>query len=420
MPLSKNNFSPGAKNWIPKYFQLVDRGNISLSPSQNTDYESDFLHISINKTGLLYGTCSSLIFAKEIDTSKYTKDENLKLLLFETLLLTFQKNRNEFRNNAFLKSLEEFYHDIKLSQFTHWTSFFSEENLETKIERILNDRVKVKSNIFGTNYWLNHLSNSFVFLDVILFQKFLEGELSSFFERYEETALTVFKSLTYAAYLDEKVEEKEQRLLWHFLSCANFEKETKDLCEKTILNGISIEDLNLANIKDPILSKIMFELCIFVTKGTHFLSEKEENKIIAFGNRLGLNENDLQLSFILCNSFLLENTEEVALLHADSNTQFVYKAFSKRWFKILGRNKDKLVKELKESKDLVALIQKSTKEELSKDEKEKVKSQFMDILKSMPSMAIFLLPGGALLLPLILKIVPDLLPSAFKENEVEK
>jgi hypothetical protein len=29
------------------------------------------------------------------------------------------------------------------------------------------------------------------------------------------------------------------------------------------------------------------------------------------------------------------------------------------------------------------------------------------------------LPGGALLLPLILKIVPDLMPSAFKENELD-
>jgi hypothetical protein len=48
-----------------------------------------------------------------------------------------------------------------------------------------------------------------------------------------------------------------------------------------------------------------------------------------------------------------------------------------------------------------------------------VKSQFKDILKSMPSLAIFMLPGGALLLPIILKLVPDLLPSAFKENDVE-
>jgi uncharacterized membrane protein len=86
----------------------------------------------------------------------------------------------------------------------------------------------------------------------------------------------------------------------------------------------------------------------------------------------------------------------------------------------LGRNKDKLIKELKESKELITLIQKSTKEELTKEEKDLVKSQFMDILKSMPSMAIFLLPGGGLLLPLILKLVPDLLPSSFKDNELEK
>jgi hypothetical protein len=123
---------------------------------------------------------------------------------------------------------------------------------------------------------------------------------------------------------------------------------------------------------------------------------------------------------MLCNSFIIENGEDVSLLKTESKTQVVYRAFTKRWFRILGRNKDKLVQELKESKELISLIQKSTKEELTKEEKEMVKSQFLDILKTMPSMAIFLLPGGALLLPLILKIVPDLLPSSFKENELEK
>ena len=78
-----------------------------------------------------------------------------------------------------------------------------------------------------------------------------------------------------------------------------------------------------------------------------------------------------------------------------------------------------MITELKESKELVSLIQKSTTKELTKEEKEMVKNQFMDILKSVPSIGIFLLPGGALLLPLILKIVPDLMPSAFKENELD-
>ena len=93
---------------------------------------------------------------------------------------------------------------------------------------------------------------------------------------------------------------------------------------------------------------------------------------------------------------------------------------SKRWIKILGRNKDKLAQEIKQSKELVQLIRKSASEELSKEEKEKVKTQFMDIAKSMPALAIFLLPGGALLLPIVLKIIPNLVPSAFKDNELEE
>jgi hypothetical protein len=37
----------------------------------------------------------------------------------------------------------------------------------------------------------------------------------------------------------------------------------------------------------------------------------------------------------------------------------------------------------------------------------------------MPSLAIFMLPGGTLLLPIILKVIPDLMPSSFRDNEVE-
>jgi hypothetical protein len=172
--------------------------------------------------------------------------------------------------------------------------------------------------------------------------------------------------------------------------------------------------------KTAIIKSSIYELCIFVIKGTHHLSESEEHKMIDFGRHLNLTENDIHLSFMLCNAFLMENGEDITLLKSESNTQFVYQSFTKRWLRILGRNKDKLIKELKESKELITLIQKSTKEELTKEEKDLVKSQFMDILKSMPSMAIFLLPGGGLLLPLILKLVPDLLPSSFKDNELEK
>ncbi|MGJ8738978.1 LETM1 domain-containing protein, partial [Zobellia laminariae] len=84
------------------------------------------------------------------------------------------------------------------------------------------------------------------------------------------------------------------------------------------------------------------------------------------------------------------------------------------------RNSKRLQKELAESKELVFLISKSTIKDLTPEEKKKVQKQLIDIFKSIPSLAIFLLPGGAVLLPIFIKLIPKLLPSSFDENRIEK
>ena len=82
----------------------------------------------------------------------------------------------------------------------------------------------------------------------------------------------------------------------------------------------------------------------------------------------------------------------------------------------IQRNKKRLAKELSESKELVGLIKKSMTTDLSEEEKEKVKNQLLDICKAIPAFTVFMLPGGALLLPLLIKLIPDILPSAFRED----
>ncbi|CAA0140807.1 LETM1 domain-containing protein [Tenacibaculum maritimum] len=83
---------------------------------------------------------------------------------------------------------------------------------------------------------------------------------------------------------------------------------------------------------------------------------------------------------------------------------------------LLTRNKKRLAKELDESKELVVLLKKSMETNLSIEEKEKVKEQLLDICKAIPAFTIFMLPGGALLLPLLVKVIPTILPSAFRED----
>jgi len=86
---------------------------------------------------------------------------------------------------------------------------------------------------------------------------------------------------------------------------------------------------------------------------------------------------------------------------------------------LIVRNSKRLGTEINESAELVKLLTHSTVRDLSKEERKLVKNQLLDICKSIPSLAIFLLPGGGLLLPILIKFIPKMLPSAFNENMEE-
>ncbi len=86
---------------------------------------------------------------------------------------------------------------------------------------------------------------------------------------------------------------------------------------------------------------------------------------------------------------------------------------------LLLKNKKRLEKEIKQSKEVVFLIKKSMHSSLSEKEKSIIKEQLLDIFKAIPALAVFLLPGGALLLPLLIKLIPTILPSAFREDADE-
>jgi len=87
--------------------------------------------------------------------------------------------------------------------------------------------------------------------------------------------------------------------------------------------------------------------------------------------------------------------------------------------KLIKRNSRLLQLELSESKEPMKLISQSTVRDLDRNEQKQLQKQLLDIFKTIPSLAIFMLPGGALLLPLVIKFIPKLLPSAFDDNRIE-
>ena len=418
MPLDKQHFSPGSKNWIQKYFQLVENNVFSIeSISENHQKDATF-HTLASKTGLIYGIPASFIYFSNVSSETYTNEEKLKLLLFEALLYSYLQDINEpFDKKLFINSLLIFY---KEKDNSGWFNKLFKTSEFQKIEKTLSSRISIETTIFESNFWLNYLSNCYIFIDVILYREFLQNRIISLNSVYSDYVSFAIKGIIYISYADKKIDSKEKRLLSHFLSGSKLEKEIKVMMEAFINNGINISEFNLRKFDNSLFSKIIFELGIFINIGAHNLSISEQTMIYDFANFLGLSVQEAQESELLCEAFLLEQKALIAPLYSDSKNYSVFQGFTNKWIRILGRNKDKLVTELQESKELVALIKKSTSKELSKEEKELVKTQFMDILKSIPSIGIFLLPGGALLLPLILKVVPDLIPSSFKENEIDE
>ena len=152
--------------------------------------------------------------------------------------------------------------------------------------------------------------------------------------------------------------------------------------------------------------------------------EKLENDahyfLIKLAQKLDISENFIIESDCFISNYITEYKNEIPYLNTSNSMTTFYNHTTKNVAVLISRNKKRLVKELSESKELVQLIAKSTHKELNKDEKKKVKNQLLDICKTVPSLSIFLLPGGSLLLPILIKFIPQLLPSAFNENKEDQ
>ena len=146
---------------------------------------------------------------------------------------------------------------------------------------------------------------------------------------------------------------------------------------------------------------------------------KEHIYLEALASNLELDQDTQQKSIDAIKAFSLKTQGKVSLFEYATPIKQFYTQSTSTVKRLIVRNKDRLQKELQESGELLKLLGISTYRELSKDEKSKVKEQLLDICKTIPSLTIFLLPGGAILLPLLVKLIPKLLPSAFDENRVD-
>ncbi len=85
----------------------------------------------------------------------------------------------------------------------------------------------------------------------------------------------------------------------------------------------------------------------------------------------------------------------------------------------VAENAGLIVEEIRRTGDLAELLVRAgSGERLRPDEWRRMRARLLDVVRSVPALAIFSLPGGALLLPLVFRVLPDgLKPRAFAERD---
>lgn len=247
-----------------------------------------------------------------------------------------------------------------------------------------------------------------MFVDVLGYKRYLENEKISvdYLIKIEESIAAISLNV-----LNSKAEKNQydESLIKLFESSLRYFDSDKNDYNNAILN-----------IKSQLEKQYLLDLACMATWTDKVIDIQEQKFLITLARDLNLEKSELKSSIITINSFYTENKDNIALLSSKNIVQSFYDNSSKMVTKLISRNKKRLYKELLDSKELMLLLTQSTVRDLTKEEQKKVQDQLFDIFKSIPSLAIFMLPGGAILLPLVIKFIPKLLPSAFDENRVEE
>ena len=182
------------------------------------------------------------------------------------------------------------------------------------------------------------------------------------------------------------------------------------------IEEITIENLNFKDYSHILERLYLLDLTEMALWSDNQMDTQEISFLNEIASNLKLQSKNLENSCANIANFISNYKNEIPYFNYSNPVKHFYDQTNKAVTKLIIRNKNRLIKEISESKELMILLVQSTTRELDATEKKKVKKQLLDICKTIPSLTIFLLPGGGILLPILIKYIPQLLPSSFNEN----
>jgi hypothetical protein len=393
--------NPSSGGWIPKFESVIEKHQDSY-----TDFP--LLYFDLKRTGFVYGI-NTEVLPFIVSEHALSEDEKAKINLFTALYYTYRLERNS-NFETFLEDLFTFYDNLRVAQLSFLGKLLSGKTTSSKLEKLIDSRVYLEDNVISKTF-NSIITNSLLFIDVLLFKRYLSDSVGIKTYAYNLEYLAIH--VTYHALNSKEKNKKDEKLAELFGSSLTFINPDTQSFDGSYRELLLKKRPNCEN------AYLLDMACLTVWED-HSLDYKESEFIFGIGKDMDCSTETIATSLEDVAEFFKKNAKIVPFLKDNNLAMQFYDSMSKVVNKLILRNSKRLQKELSESAELVALLTKSTLRDLTKEEKKKVQNQLIDIFKSIPSLAIFILPGGAVLLPIFIKLVPKLLPSSFDENRVEK
>ncbi|MGB5692721.1 MAG: LETM1-related biofilm-associated protein [Flavobacteriaceae bacterium] len=394
--------NPSASGWIDKYGFVVKD-----NPEAFKDFQD--LYAGLKKAGFVYGLNIKIPRFIEVEHN-LSEDEKAKINLLTALYYTFVLSQQNGNFKEFLPTIFEFYKLLNIYQKSLLDNILSGKRTSSKLETLINSRVYLDDNLFSKTF-NNIITNSLLFIDVLTFKYYLDGgkEVRQHAQHLEFLVINI----AYHALNSKEKNKTDEKLSQLFESSLTFIDGREQDFDGSYRDQLIDYDYSW---QKPYFMDVA---CVTVWEDKT-LEYKESEFIYGIGKDLGFENKDISRALEEITAFFDKNSRIIPFLKSSNMALQFYDGMSKVVIRLIQRNSKRLQKELLESKELMLLLSKSTVKDLSREEKKKVQNQLLDIFKTIPSLAIFMLPGGAVLLPIFIKLIPRLLPSAFDENRVDK
>ena len=356
--------NPSAHGWIDKFFS-------EQKFSEAIPFETaDSFYYKVRETGFIYGHIIAIDSQIPIPIKGWFKTEISKVALLNTLYHVFCLEKRSSEPKNFITEVLKFYKEMNPEGFSLFKILLPKDTPSLALENIIDQRVQTNDSIISKNF--SHLvTNALLFIDVLAFRQYLEkGAIpEKYLKRIEETVLGIVALALKTKTVKSQHDDLLIKLFEASIRYSKFSKVTVD----------TLETLQLDYFNNKLEQYYLIDMAGMALWSDGIVENEESYFLYSLGSMMNISDDFVTKSIDTTNTFITTHKKKIPYFNYSNPVKHFYDQMTQSVVKLIVRNKNRLVKEIIQSKELMVLLAYSTTRDLDAKEKKKVKKQLLDI-----------------------------------------